>query len=206
MIKRALILAATIGLSGCVSLFPKADPATLYKLTGATVASIAPSGPAASTVLKAPTAFTRVGASDRILTTAGTQTAYLAGARWAAPAQVMFDEALASAFTSAAPAVRLVTRGEVTPVDQVLRVDVRTFEAQYRSGRKSAPIVVVEARASLVSLRDRAPAGDQVFRAEAPAASNRVGSIVSAFDIATAKVLGDIARWTESQAPAKAAS
>ena len=206
MIKRALILAAAIGLSGCVSLFPKTDPAILYKLTGSAVASTATSRPAASTVLKAPTAFTRVAAADRILTTTGLESAYLAGARWAAPAQVMFDEALVSAFTTAAPGVRLVTRGEVTPVDQVLRVEVRIFEAQYRGGRKSAPVVVVEAKAGLTNLRDRVSAGDQIFRAEAPASSNRVGSIVSAFDIATAKVLGDIARWTESQAPARKAA
>jgi cholesterol transport system auxiliary component len=201
MIKRALILAMALGLSSCVSLFPEADPATLYKLTGATVASAAASGPPGLTVLKARTGFTRVAASDRILTTRGPESAYIASARWAAPAQVMFDEALVSAFTATAPGVRLVTRGEVAVADQVLRVDVRTFEAQYRGGRRSAPVVVVEVQASLTNLKNRHSVGDQIFRAEAPASSNRVGSIVSAFDIATAKVLGDIARWTEAQAP-----
>jgi cholesterol transport system auxiliary component len=204
MIKRLLILAAAIGLSGCISLFPKAEPATLYKLTAATGASAVAAEPARATVLKAPTAFTRVGSTDRILTTRGAESAFLADARWAAPAQVMFDEALVSAFTAAAPGVRLVTRGEATAADQILRVEVRTFEAQYRGGKRRAPTVVVEARASLTNLRNRTPAGDQIFRAEAPASANRVGAVVSAFDVATAKVLGDIARWAEAQALAKA--
>ena len=211
MIQRApiqcvLILVAVLGLSGCISLFPKADPVTLYKLTASTGASATATGPATTTVLKAPTAFTRVASGDRILTTEGAKTAFVADARWAAPAQVMFDEALVSAFTEAAPGVRLVTRGETAVADHILRVEVRTFEAQYRNGKRSPPTVVIEARASLTHLRNHSSAAEQIFRAEAPASANRVSSVVSAFDVATAKVLGDIARWSEAQALAQKAA
>lgn len=202
MIKRPLILAAMVGalgLSGCISLFPKANPATLYRISAAfPAAATAPAGPRA-VVLRAPTAFTRIAASDEILTTTGSQSAYIANSRWAAPAPIMFDEALAAAFTAVAPNIRLATRGDVAAADRVLRIEVRSFEAQYRSGQDAAPTVLIEARATLSHLRDRSLASERIFRVESLASDNRVGAIVEAFDGATAQVVGDIARWTQDQ-------
>jgi cholesterol transport system auxiliary component len=201
---RALgVAAVAVALTGCISLFPKAKPATLYKING-DVPAVAASGPAVSTVLRAPTFFSRVASSDRIITTTGPEMQTLAGARWAAPASTMFDEALSAAFTSAAPKVRLLTRGENAPTDMVLRVEVRTFEAQYRNGAGTAPTVEIEARATLNNLRDRGSISqEKIFHAEAPATENRVAPIVNAFDSATSQVVGDIARWTESLTPAR---
>ncbi len=199
MIIRALtITAAAIALSGCISLFPKAEPVTLYKLT------IAPPPPPASStttsvVLRGPTAFTRIGSSDRIVTMIGAETATVAAARWAAPANVMFDEALVTAFDGVSS--RLITRGDVAPADQILRVEVRSFEARYVNGLESAPTIVVEARASLIGVRDRTQSGARTFHVEQPASDNRVSAIVDAFNAATTKATTDIAKWTESQAP-----
>jgi cholesterol transport system auxiliary component len=204
MTLRPLILVATLAgslaLGGCISLFPKGKPAQLYKLTAPPARTDTVARPT-YTVLRAPTAFTRAAASDRILTSTGAQTAYIAEARWAAPASIMFDEALSAAFASEAPTVRLATRGDVTPADGVIRIEVRTFEAQYRAGQGAPPVVVVEAHATLSDLRARKPVADQTFRAEELASENRVGPIVAAFDAATAKVLGDIARFASAQAP-----
>jgi cholesterol transport system auxiliary component len=45
---------------------------------------------------------------------------------------------------------------------------------------------------------DRALVGDQVFEARVKASNNRVGSIVEAYDSATAKVLTDVTSWVSA--------
>jgi len=195
-----LLLTAAIGLSGCISLFPKAEPLTTYKLTVNTPAPSATAGTGA-VVLKSTTLFTRSAAADRLLTINGPEAATIAGARWVAPASVMFDEALSAAFASTP--TRLISRGDITPADQIIRVEVRTFEARYLNGADAAPTVVIEARASLTNLRDRGASFSREFRSEQPASDNRVGAIVDSYNAAATQVVTDIAKWVESQPPAR---
>jgi cholesterol transport system auxiliary component len=212
----AAALAAVVGLSGCVSLFPKSEPVTLYKLAmPSTVPAAQPAsaGPAA-TVLLGPLAFTRPAAGDRILTTNGLETAYVGGARWVAPAPIMFQEALATAFDRE-PGLTLSTRGEAVASDFVLRVEIRTFEAQYSgqgpltaaSKKKkqpdlAAPTVVVEAHVTLLNLRDKAAVSDTTFRESTAATDNRMQAIISAYDDSTTSLIHDIVNWTGGQAKA----
>src|SRR5205085_7900277 len=108
--------------------------------------------------------FQREAAGDRILTLTGPKAAYVAGARWVAPAEVLFDEAVASAFESAAGRVRLVSRGEPIRSDYVLRLEVRNFETHY-DGR--TPAVFVRVRATLSRDASRETVAEQVFEARA---------------------------------------
>ena len=213
MIRRlglAPALAAALVLSGCVSLFPKSEPVTMYKLAVAPAQGA--SAPAARrdtmNILLGPTAFTRPAASDRILTTNGLETAYVAGARWVAPASVMFEENLASVFDQR-PGMNLATRGEAIAPDYTMRIEVRTFEAEYTEaslsgkGKKppvlKAPNVVVEARVTLLDLKHKAAVGEKIFRETKMADDNRVTAIVNAFDDATGRLMNDIADWTSTQ-------
>lgn len=193
-IAAALIGLVALSLAACVSLFPKAKPVQLYSFKAADAAAAAAPTPPAVTVLRAPTVFTRSAASDRILTRTGSTVAYIADARWSAPASQLFDEALSAAFDSSK--VRLATRGEPSPTDAVIRVEVRAFEAVYRDGAEAPPTVVVEARATLTSLKDRSIVGTQLFRAEHKASDNRTGPIVDAYDAAVADVMTQLVRWT----------
>ena len=143
-------------------------------------------------------------ATDRILTKNGAETAYLQGARWAAPASVMFDEALAAAFDSST--VRLATRGEPGPPDAILRVEVRTFEARYLNGPAMPPTAVVEVRATLTSLKDRTLLGSKVFSSEKAANDNRVEPIIEAYDGAVGGVLEQVVRWTTESLKARGAA
>jgi cholesterol transport system auxiliary component len=206
----AAAVTVAVGLSGCVSLFPKSEAVTLYKLAlppGPPASQPAQAGPTAS-VLLGPLAFTRPAAGDRILTTNGLETAFVGGARWVAPAPIMFQEALSTAFDQT-PGLNLATRGEAVASDFVLRVEIRTFEAQYTGqgpltaqGKKgkqpvlSAPTAVVEAHVTLLNLREKAEVSDMTFREAKPAADNRVTAIVNAYDDATASVIHDIVGWT----------
>ncbi|MDX5329791.1 MAG: ABC-type transport auxiliary lipoprotein family protein, partial [Caulobacteraceae bacterium] len=80
--------------------------------------------------------------------------------------------------------------------EDVLRIDVRRFEAVYDRGEKAAPKVVVRVRATLVSREDRSLVGERIFETESRASANRVSSIVEAFDAASAEVLTDLVDWT----------
>lgn len=203
MMLRGIVLAvAALSLTACVSLFPKAEPASLYKLNPPAPRFQSPAVTQNVTVLRAPTLFTRTASGDRIMTVTGSEAAAIGKARWAAPASVMFDEAVSSAFDAAYPGVRLITRGEPAAADAVLRLEVMTFEAQYRDGAGLAPTVQVSVRGSLTGLKNRAAGSVRVFHAEAKAGDNRVGAIVEAYDIATGKLLGELVRWANDSAPA----
>ena len=190
----AAAAASALTLNGCVSLFPKAEPVQLYGFHAAVAAATAASTEPTVAVLRAPTTFTRSASSDRILTRNGSEMASLSGARWSSPASILFDEALSAAFDSSR--VRLATRGEPGPSDAVLRVEVRTFEAVYRDGAEASPTAVVDARATLISLRDRSVLGTRSFHAEHKANDNRAGPIVEAYDAATADLMNQLVRWT----------
>ncbi len=192
------VAAVAAGLSGCISLLPKSDPASLYRFGQAEVS--VPKGPSGAMfgVMKTPSAFTRAAAGDRILTSTNGEVAYIAGARWVSPAFVLFEEATARAFENDPGRARLIGRGEVAKADLMLRLEVRTFEADYINGPKAAPEVVVRVRAVLNRSQDRALVGDQIFEAKVKAADNRVSAIVPAYDQATAKVLGDVVTWVNA--------
>ncbi|MCE3289177.1 MAG: transporter, partial [Caulobacter sp.] len=120
----AVLTAAAVALSGCISLFPEAEPAKLYRFEIS-----APSEVAAKTfeVTRGPIAFDRAAASDGIVTVTNGSIAYIDSARWVAPAQQIFEEELVRAF-QAGPA-RLIGRGEVGKSDWLMRLDVQRFEA-----------------------------------------------------------------------------
>ena len=201
-ITRGLAVAAlAVALSGCISLFPKSKPASMYRFGDADVS--APKGPPGAMfgVLKAPSAFTRAAAGDRILTSTNGEVAYIAGARWVSPAFILFEEAVARAFENDPGRARLIGRGEVAKADLVLRLEVRTFETDYLNGPKAAPEVVVRVRGVLSRNSDRALVGDQIFEAKVKAADNRVSAIVPAYDQAVAKVLGDVVGWVNAAGP-----
>jgi cholesterol transport system auxiliary component len=191
-------------LSGCVTLFPKAKPAQLYRF-GADAAETpaAPAKAAASFTVRAlPVTIDSPADGDRILTVAGDGTAFIAGARWVTSASALFDSAVARAFEAHATQARLLAVGEPSAADYALKIDVRTFEARYSRGSGAPPMIVVEAYAALVNRQDAQNATRRLFQATAPAASNSVHAIAAAFDQAVAKVLGDLVGWVDAKGAA----
>jgi cholesterol transport system auxiliary component len=189
-------LALPLVLGGCISVFPKAKPVQMYRFGGSVPAAEASAGPAKA-VLKGATVFPAAASGDRILTATGAETAYIGGARWVAPASIMFDDVLLKAFDAPGP-VRLVERGEPIAAASTLRLDVRSFEARY-----PGPTAVVQVRATLIRNADHSVVGEKMFEASVPATDNRQGPIVAAFDAATGKVIADLRAWTGATAPAR---
>jgi len=189
------VAAAAVALTGCISLFPKTEPAGLYRFGHAAAESSRPATDKGFGVYKTPTVFTRAAMSDRLLSVTNGEAAYIADARWVSPAIVLFDEAVARAFESEASRARLVTRGEALKAAMALRLEVRSFETDYVNGPKAAPEVLVEIRAVMTRSNDRALLGDKVFVARVKAADNRLSAIVPAYDQAVGQALSEIVDW-----------
>jgi cholesterol transport system auxiliary component len=187
----------SIALSGCISIFPKVKPVQMYRFGDAVPAPPSSTAPSKAIVLKGATIFPSAASGDQILTVTGRETAYIGGARWGAPASILFDNALIGAFDAPGSA-RLVERGEPLVAPSTLRLDVRAFEARY-----PGPTVVVQVRATLIRNADRTLIADKMFAASVPASDNRQGPIVAAFDAATDKVIADIRDWTTATAPGR---
>jgi cholesterol transport system auxiliary component len=206
----ALLRAAAAGfcavsLAGCISLLPKSKPSTLYRFGQPTNAEAAPPVRAGRVgVLRAGGSFQPEAAGDRILTVTDGKVAYVAETRWAAPAAVLWDEALNAAFDSGPGGVRLLARGQPGSADYILRIEVRNFEAHYDAGPKAAPTVLVRVKATLLA-RTGTAAGETMIDVQEHAADNRVGAIVEAYDKAVREALGKLVAWTDAQAKGSAA-
>jgi cholesterol transport system auxiliary component len=189
-----LALALPLALGGCISLFPKQEPARLYTF-GAGPPPPTDAAPARFVVLNGVIGFDRMAATDRILTVSGNEVAYVKGGRWAAPAPLIFHGAEQRAFDSSGGPARLVEAGDASHVDDLLKVDVLRFEARYDQGMSAPPTIVVRVTASLNKASDHSYLGGRVFEAQAPASDNRMGAITQAFDKATSQVLGQMVAW-----------
>lgn len=187
--------ATAVALAGCISVFPKTKPAQLYRFGSAPAQGEL--AQRSSAVVKGSVDFNRAAASDRILTSDGSTVAYIAGARWVSSAPALFDEALDRAFQSPT-APMLVGRGRAGMDTPVLTLDVDTFETRYQGG--ASPTVVVDIHAVLISSSNRATLSEKTFHAETPAADNRVGPIVQAYDTSVSKALGELVAWTAGYA------
>ena len=198
----ALVLA--MGVAGCVSLFPKEQPAQLYRF------SPQMAGPSASMdaqripISLSPIQFTAAASGDRLLTMTGDEAAYIEGARWVSTAQSQFDEAVNKAFDATATATRIVEPRQAGAAKLSMNLSVESFETRYDDGPKGAPKVVVALRAQIVRYPDRAVIGETVFHSEQPVSDNRVGAIVQGYDAAVTSVLKDLAAWTDQKAQAGA--
>ncbi len=197
----AALLLAGLALAGCVTLFPKTKPVQLYRFGDHPAPAVAAVGGGASSfsVLGPDPTFTREAEGDRILTVTGEETAYVADARWVAPATVLFNEAEVRAFEAAGGPARLVKRSDVAAPKLALRLDVENFEVDYPRTGPHTPTVNVQVRAVLIRSVDRQVVAEKTFGARKPVRENRMVGIVGAFDTATTETLGQIVDWTNAQ-------
>ena len=190
------LMACAALLAGCITLLPDEKPAQLYRFDGDIQAAAGQTD--RFTIARLGGSFVQSAANDRILTINGSRAAYVADARWVSPASVLFNESLSRAFDANGGAARLLTRGDFSKADYILRVDVTQFETEYNQGSKAAPEIVVTLRATLTG-SDRVLAGSRNFETRVRASSNRVSSIVEAYDEAVSQALSELVAWTNGR-------
>src|SRR5579863_9394262 len=130
-------LAAIVGalaLSGCITLFPKENPAQLYRFGGGMPPASAQPAQATFTVRSGGLDFDRAASGDAILTTNGDEVAYIKDARWVTSAQRLFEGAVQRDFDATGGPARYLGLGDAGHADYVLRLDVLRFEARYEGG------------------------------------------------------------------------
>jgi cholesterol transport system auxiliary component len=201
----AVTALAAVALSGC-SLLSTPKPVQLYRF-GSSAPETA--GVTAQAMTPIPVALRRIdfpeaSKGDRLLGVTGNETAYIKGARWVSPAEILYNDSLEAAFASN-PRVRLIGRREPGIATRVLSVDVTRFEARY-DAPGGTPTVVITARARMTILPERNVASEEVFTVSQPANENRVSAIVNAFDIASRDLNAQIADWTATAAPVAVAA
>jgi cholesterol transport system auxiliary component len=88
----AALLLATLAMSGC-ALMNGGKPSMLYRLGASAGADPVAATPSALpiVILYPGSSFARPSEGDQILTVTGNEAAYIAQARWVAPAKEMFD-------------------------------------------------------------------------------------------------------------------
>ena len=188
------IAALSFSLGGCISLLPKAKPAQLYRFGSPAADATGTSADAHQRgVVLGQIGFPREANTDGILTVNGAQTAYIADVRWVAPAVVLFQQAIPTAFDAPGSRTRVLTRGEVGAAAGVLQLDVAKFEADYAGGQATVSVMI----RGRLSRSDGTMIGERNFDVEKLAGANRVSAIVPAFDAATREALGQVVAWTD---------
>lgn len=195
---RLVIAAAGVMTLSACALLSSPDPVQAYRFGSPPRAATA--APAATVQVNLRRVeFPEAVEGDRLLGVTGTETAYIAGARWVSPAADLYMESLENAFAAQATRVRLLGPRELARGERTLEVDVRSFEARY-DAPGVAPTIVVTARARMLAMPDRSVSAERLFTVEQPAGANRVAAIVEAFDLATRDINTQIVAWTDANA------
>ena len=198
-IKLAVVAAGALAVAGC-ALLSSPPPVQTYRFGGPAAASAASEGVAGLTQVNLRRVqFPEAVEGDRLLGVTGTETAYIAEARWVSPASDLYMESLENAFAAQATRVRLIGPRELIRGERSLDIDMRAFEARYEAPG-AVPTVVVTARARLLALPDRTVTAERTFTVQQPAGANRISAIVEAFDIATRDLNTQIVDWTDANA------
>ncbi|ESQ74778.1 ABC-type transport auxiliary lipoprotein family protein [Asticcacaulis sp. AC402] len=186
-----LLATAALGLSSCITLFPKTDPVQMYRF--AYDASLVETPPAQ--LQGVPVAlsvgaivFPPGSAGDGIMTVEDNEVSYVANSRWASGAQALFSEAVTAGYARSGGNIRLDTRGRSAAAYR-LDVAVRSFETRYVRNR---PVVVVALDARIIRQSDRAVVASRYITREAPIRRNDLSMTVEGYNLAVTQSVGDL--------------
>ncbi len=191
-------ISAAMALTGCVTLLPKTNPVQLYRF-GYDVQKLGketlPEREAATPV---PLAFGTVdfpqdSAGDRVMTVEGNQISYVADARWASPAQAMFNQAISEGFARSGQDVSLQARGP-SVAKYRLDIAVRRFETDYS---RNKPMVSIALDARIIRLSDRAVIGQRFINTDVPVRKNDMSLIVEGYNAATSQAVAALILLSE---------
>lgn len=187
-------------LGGCITVFPKSPQASLYRFEPDPAPKPSATRPASiTTVALGEETFRSEEAGDRLAIIEGGRLAYVADARWAAPAEILFVDAVVETFDAQASATRLVRRGGMAASPFLLGLQVDRFEAVRPAADGAPPTVVVRFRALLIRTKDRALVGERTFESSTPAKANRLSAIVPAYDAALSTTLETLTAWVDDE-------
>jgi cholesterol transport system auxiliary component len=191
----AALLGLSLAVAGCSGalLGPQNEPPETYRLETPAVPPAAARLPLVLTVAR-PRAAESLDSERIAVARPDHRFDQYAGLRWSEPAPQMLQSLLVGSLQSAGRYEAVLAAPSRVPVDLLLDVELRRFEARY-SLADAAPVVRVEMQLTLVDPRRSRRIAGVLVSAEAAAAADRRGEVMAAFEQATAKALADAAAW-----------
>lgn len=199
---RSLLMSAAIGagliLSGCISLLPKTEPSTLYRLE-VVRASSAQSPENATPVIIDRLSAPRGLSGDRVAIVQDGAVAYMAGAAWLSPAPTLVHNQILDMFLVETPELVPTRSEDGVDARYQLQLELRRYEAEYERGLENAPVVHVRIQARLIDRQTRQLIGLRQIHEDVPATDNRQSAIIDAFSQATNAAVRELAGWTSDR-------
>jgi cholesterol transport system auxiliary component len=210
----AVMLGAALA-AGCTNLFhSNAKPEQTYLLraltaapaaagAGASVASAAPPADLGAIQVMHPVAVPGLDSPAIILVQADQRLNFYVGSRWAAPLPDVVESLAVETLRASHEWQSVQDSASAFPVDYVLQISVRRFEADYTAG--GAPQAEVVLDCTVGARQGRELVASFVAQGSAPAASDHMHEVVAAFQRASDAALGTLAAQTAAATRAYAA-
>ena len=198
VLKISLAACLMLSTSACVSLLPEPSaPPTIYRLTSANM-PVEKLATAKIIRVDAPIVPASLRGPDIAVSPDGRVIAYAAGAKWDAPVPSLIQRAVIEGFDDSA-SLRAVSANTGAESDYLLSITVRSYEAVFINGEKTAPEARVVFDVSLVKAGGRSLIGNRLVRTDAMASEFRIERIVVAQENATREAISEIVRWAEQR-------
>ncbi|SON56252.1 ABC-type uncharacterized transport system, auxiliary component [Hartmannibacter diazotrophicus] len=189
-----VLFGCALGLAGCSALGATAPAPSIFDLTLASLpqASSYTGRTGAQLLVPKPTAVSALDTSRIVVNPAVGEIEYLKGAQWSDDLPSLVQMKVVRAFEDSGRMRAVGRPGESLAIDYQVIVDIRRF-AYLTSPRR---MVLVEFGVKLLNDRTGKVLATKVFEAEAPVGVDRAGTVVTAFDAAASKAVGEMVEWT----------
>ncbi len=180
----AVLLSAA--LAGCGGLFhSNARPEQIYFLHPTPIQSAAGTEPLKSTLrFNRPTTNPGLDSAQIMLVQSDRRMSFYLASRWPAPTSTMIETLAVEKLRQSRLWRSVADSTSAFPSDYIMQITVRHFEADYTAGGP-APDIHVALDCTLGKRQDREVLANFLAEGSAKAATNRLGAVVAAFEVAT---------------------
>ena len=202
----SLAMAALIALGGCSSLLPSGGAAPVTYVLRPAIAADAPSAPAPpsgrasalSLQVQRVAAAPGYARDELLLTRPDRRLDVYAASRWPDALPVVVERLVVDALRQHGGWSVVHDAAAPFAADQLLRVTVRRFDAEY-AGAGGPPVVRVVLDATLARRGDRTVSAAFTAEASSAAAEDRMSAIVAAFERASGEALTELTRTAAAE-------
>jgi cholesterol transport system auxiliary component len=196
--RRTMIVAAWAVLAAGCSVLPSPPASQIYRLSPLTGDLQHRRTLLKRLVVDTPTASESLDTNRIALTRGPTRFDYFANSLWTDRVPMLVQTLLVETLESYGGIAEVGRDVQAAIPEQLLKTEIRKFEADYAGATDQAPTVVVSVDLDLVRMPDHRMLGHTLLTNTAVASRNSVDSVVLAFDVVVGRILVDCVDWTRS--------